>query len=196
MALEKQKVEKYKAEVQDYGERLGKEVRKMIDCSKTINYLLERNRMCGFCGGCEKCPLYKVTDKENMNDNCDMIEEKFPDKAITIVQEWSDEHQKKTYLSEFLKHYPNAPRDEDETPDNICPYDLGLKSEDCENCHHEYNRVECWNKPLPDEEGEKMIYKRTGKARKIHRRKKPKRQALLHKRGNVDCISNYFRLPL
>lgn len=30
MALEKQKVEKYKAEVQDYGERLGKEVRKMI----------------------------------------------------------------------------------------------------------------------------------------------------------------------
>lgn len=29
MALEKQKVEKYKAEVQDYGERLGKEVQKM-----------------------------------------------------------------------------------------------------------------------------------------------------------------------
>lgn len=45
MALEKQKVEKYKAEVQDYGERLGKEVQKMIDCSKTEEYFKEKNRM-------------------------------------------------------------------------------------------------------------------------------------------------------
>lgn len=42
MALKKQKVEKYKAEVQDYGERLGKEVQKMIDCSKTENYFAEK----------------------------------------------------------------------------------------------------------------------------------------------------------
>lgn len=45
MALEKQKVEKYKAEVQDYGERLGKEVQKMIDCSQTENYFAEKARM-------------------------------------------------------------------------------------------------------------------------------------------------------
>ena len=45
MALGKQKVEKYKAEVQDYGERLGKEVSKMIDCSKTENYFNEKARM-------------------------------------------------------------------------------------------------------------------------------------------------------
>ena len=31
MALEKQKVEKYKAEVQDYGKRLGKKVQPMIE---------------------------------------------------------------------------------------------------------------------------------------------------------------------
>ena len=31
MALEKQKVEKYKAEVQDYGKGLGKEIQKMIE---------------------------------------------------------------------------------------------------------------------------------------------------------------------
>lgn len=153
MALEKQKVEKYKAEVQDYGERLGKEVQKMIDCSKTINYLLERNRMCDFHGGCEECPLYNVTDKKNMFDNCDMIEEKFPDRAITIVQEWSDKHQKRTYLSEFLKHYPNALLRTDGIPKFICPHHLGLKS-DCEN-EGSNNCVKCWNQPLPDEEGEK-----------------------------------------
>lgn len=123
----------------------------MIDCSKTINYLLERNRMCDFHGGCEECPLYNVTDKKNMFDNCDMIEEKFPDKAITIVQEWSDEHQKKTYLSEFLKHYPNAVVNGDGIPDAICPYDLGLTNK------HECERtcIECWNqhiKPIKDGE--------------------------------------------
>lgn len=149
MALEKQKVEKYKTEAQDYGKRLGKEVQKMIDCSKTINYLLERNRMCDFHGGCEECPLYNVTDKKNMFDNCDMIEEKFPDKAITIVQEWSDEHQKKTYLSEFLKHYPNAVVNGDGTP-NFCPYRLGLMSED--NCRKDHNCVKCWNQHIEDGE--------------------------------------------
>ena len=153
MALEKQKVEKCKAEVQDYGERLGKEVQKMIDCSKTINYLLERNRMCGFYGGCEECPLYNVTDKKNMFDNCDMIEEKFPDKAITIVQEWSDEHPQKTFLSELLKNYPNIPLCCDGIPDGICPYDLGLMSMD--DCRKDYDCFKCWNQPLPDKEGEK-----------------------------------------
>lgn len=153
MALEKQKVEKYKAEVQDYGERLGKEVQKMIDCSKTINYLLERNRMCDFHGGCEECPLHNVTDKKNMFDNCDMIEEKFPDKAITIVQEWSDEHQKKTYLSEFLKNYPNAKLCDNGTPKYLCPHQLGLK--DIDDCRKYHICVECWNQPLPNEEGEK-----------------------------------------
>lgn len=150
MALEKQKVEKYKAEVQDYGERLGKEVQKMIDCSKTINYLLERNRMCDFHGGCEECPLYNVTDKKNMFDDCDMIEEKFPDKAIAIVQEWSDEHQKKTYLSEFLKHYPNVQLYEVGTPKGICPYHLGLMNKD--DCKKGRNCVECWNQPIEDGE--------------------------------------------
>lgn len=153
MALEKQKVEKYKAEVQDYGERLGKEVQKMIDCSKTISYLLERNRMCVFHGGCEECPLYNVTDKKNMFDDCDMIEEKFPDKAITIVQEWSDKHPQKTYLSEFLKNYPNVKLRDDETPKCLCPHQLGLK--DIDDCRKYHTCVECWNQPLPNEEGEK-----------------------------------------
>lgn len=55
-------MEKYKAEVQDYGERLGKEVQKMIDCSKTENYFAEKKRMTkragnGLCKlGCSNCP--------------------------------------------------------------------------------------------------------------------------------------------
>ena len=122
----------------------------MIDCSKTINYLLERNRMCDFHGGCEECPLYNVTDKKNMFDNCDMIEKKFPDKAITIVQEWSDEHPKKTYLSELLKYFPNIELDKYGAPRWICPHHLGLH--DIEGCKKNCTCIECWNQPIEDGE--------------------------------------------
>lgn len=157
MALEKQKVEKYKAEVQDYGERLGKEVQKMIDCSKTENYFAEKVRMTkraenGLCKlVCSNCPL--CSGNNNKGLSCTGFEMLYPEKAIAIVQKWSDEHPQKTYLSEFLKNYPNTPLDDDGTPDSICPYDLGLMSID--DCNKDYNCVKCWNQPIkPIKDGE------------------------------------------
>lgn len=66
-------------------------------------------------------------------------------------QKWSDEHPQKTYLSEFLKNYPNAPLNNNGTPESICLYDLGLMSYDdgidnCDNC------VKCWNQIIEDGE--------------------------------------------
>lgn len=97
MALEKQKVEKYKAEVQDYGERLGKEVQKMIDCSKTENYFAEKRRMTkeqqdGVCKlKCSSCPLSSFNNGSSDMIPCFAFEKFYPEKAIEIVQKWSDE---------------------------------------------------------------------------------------------------------
>lgn len=70
-------------------------------------------------------------------------------KAVKAVQEWSDAHPQRTYLSEFLKNYPNAPLDDYGTPKGVCPHTLGLMNiDDCDD-----NCIKCWNQPI--EGGEK-----------------------------------------
>lgn len=108
----------------------------MIDCSKTENYLAEKKRMTkitntGVCKiKCTNCPL---SEKNNGKGRlCVDYELHYPEKAIEIVQKWSDEHPRRTYLTELLKIFPNTPLKDDETPEFICPYYLGLK--DIDNC--------------------------------------------------------------
>ena len=50
----------------------------------------------------------------------------------------------KTFLSDFLEKYPNAPLEVNGTP-KICPYELGY-------CEHKCNKicVKCWNTPMED----------------------------------------------
>lgn len=149
MALKKQKVEKYKAEVQDYGERLGKEVQKMIDCSKTKDYFSEKRRMIKkhkyICKlNCDDCPL--GWSKNGKDISCETLEKSYPEQAISIIQKWSDENPQRIYLTEFLEHYPNAELDENGIP-KICPHCLGLK----DSCKSR-NCAECWNKRVEDGE--------------------------------------------
>ena len=138
---------------------------KMIDCNITKNYLREQARMTkssdvGVCRiSCNHCPLSRFNNDEEML--CTELELRHPEKAIAIVQKWSDEHPQRTYLSEFLKNYPNAqlktvllysPRIiSPEIPKCICPYHLGLMSSD--DCRKDHNCVKCWNQPI--EGGEK-----------------------------------------
>lgn len=70
----------------------------------------------------------------------------YPEKAIAIVQKWSDEHPRKTYLSEFLKNYPNVLFDDNGIPTVECPYRLGLISAD--ECEKNHSCIECWNQPV------------------------------------------------
>jgi hypothetical protein len=157
MALEKQKVGKYKAEVQDYGERLGKEVPKMIDCNITKNYFSEKARMTkkdklGRCKlHCGECLLNNKNNGTSENLLCGAFEAIYPEKAISIIQKWSDKHPQRTYLSELLRTFPNAELNCNGTPKRIhCPHHLGLK--DIDNC--DKGCVECWNQPMPAEGGE------------------------------------------
>ena len=96
---------------------------------------------------CKNCPL---SQKNNGKGRlCVDYELHYPEKAIAIMQKWSDEHPQKTFLTEFLKNYPNAQLKDDETPVGICPHHLGLINK--ENCKNR-NCVECWNQPIQDGE--------------------------------------------
>lgn len=138
----------------------------MIDCSKTENYFAEKRRMTkrtreeGCKIKCFECPLSSQNNGTSEFMSCITFEMLYPKKAIEIVQKWSDEHPQMTYLSEFLKNYPNAqlrtvllyspgaiPLG---IPKCICPYHLGLMSRD--NCRKDHNCVECWNQPIKDGE--------------------------------------------
>lgn len=127
----------------------------MIDCNITKNYLSEEARMAkssdvGVCRiSCNHCPLSRFNNDEKTL--CTELELTHPEKAIEIVQKWSDTHPQKTYLTEFLKHYPNVRLRTDGTPAGLCPHQLGLnKIADCgktDNCC-----AKCWNQPLPEKE--------------------------------------------
>lgn len=137
----------------------------MIDCTKTTNYFNEKLRMTkrhklkngGYACklDCSDCPLSHSNN--GLGVFCSNFETVYPEKAIEIVQRWSDENPQRTYLSVLLEHYPNVqlhvtgiltgiPRD-------ICPYQLGLMSiDDCPK--KDRNCVKCWNQPMPAEGGE------------------------------------------
>jgi len=116
------------------------------------NYLSEQARMTkssdvGVCRiSCNHCPLSRFNNDEEML--CTELELRHPEKAIAIIQKWSDEHPQRTCLSEFLEHYPNVQLYDTGLPKGVCPYNLGLTDiDDCDN-----NCVKCWNQPIEDGE--------------------------------------------
>ena len=131
-------------------------MKKLIDCSRTENYLAEKQRMTKkhkpnageyICElDCLDCPLSHSNN--GIGEPCFGLETLYPEKVIAIVQKWSDEHPQKTYLSEFLKNYPNAPLADNGTPD-ICPEKLGL-TDIKKPCFGDC--VECWNQPVEESE--------------------------------------------
>lgn len=124
----------------------------MIDCTKTEQYFAEKQRMVKLQTGevceisCEECPLSSMNNGEGIV--CSDFETCYPEKAIAIIQKWSDKHPQKTYLTELLEKYPNAPLDDDGAPKRICPHALGLTDiDDCDD-----NCIKCWNQPIEDGE--------------------------------------------
>lgn len=107
-----------------------------IDCSKTLNYVAERKRMCHnyeICG--LGCPLKKYRLTCNQMD-C------ITQEHIDIVQKWSDEHPLESMAERFFKMFPNAPKNKNNDP-RCCPKNLGWDSRpDCDlGC------AVCWNRP-------------------------------------------------
>ena len=124
----------------------------MIDCTKTTNYFTEKLRMTkrtknGLCKiKCSNCPLCNNNNGEGLS--CPTFEIYYPEKAIEVVQKWSDEHPQKTFLTEFLKNYPNA--ELDHGVPKVCLKKLGAVS-DCAKTKKgdlHISCYRCWNQPV------------------------------------------------
>lgn len=137
-------------------QNFGKEVQKMIDCNITKNYFNEKQRMTKmrklYAGiykcklNCSDCPLSSLNNDATDKMTCREFESLYPEQAISIVQRWSNANPQRTYLTEFLEHYPNAKLNDAGVPDGICPYMLGLTdNHDCKR-----SCVECWNQHIGD----------------------------------------------
>ena len=134
----------------------------MIDCSKTENYFAEKRRMTKkrklygntyMCElDCANCPLNSSNNGASDKTSCSDFETFYPEQAAAIVQQWSDEHPQKTYLTELLKIFPNTPLNDDGTPKGICLHELGATSLD--NCEVDNACAKCWNQPISIEDDE------------------------------------------
>ena len=126
-----------------------------MDCSKIEIFLSEWYRLCkSKAVGCEACATCKMWFLDKEQGGCKASVMKDPQRAIKIVQKWSDEHPQKTLLTEFLKSYPKTELNSDGCP-YIAPCELGivkLKDECKGEGVHRYPCRECWNTPIEESE--------------------------------------------
>ena len=116
-----------------------------IDCSNTVNFLKEFNRMCT-TEGCLNCKMYNVDS--NTCYICGNSEKEYSDFTIKTVQEWSDNHQQKTRGEIFIEMFPEA-----STYDGVPliePCDMISNGSTCDKCkYYDENHpcAEYWNEP-------------------------------------------------
>lgn len=119
-----------------------------------VRYLKERMRMCHSFGNtsCGGCPIYA----ERGILTCTQFQNIFPGQIVEIVEKWSKEHPRKTFLQDFLEKYPNALIEDGAFP-AACPFQLGYETESekdkngyCESTARDSCR-RCWNRPIEEE---------------------------------------------
>ncbi len=105
-----------------------------------VKFIKERDRMCRFyhhAGDCYQCPAKdcECSALEGMVDD---------DNIVTIVEEWSAAHPRKTRQSVFLAQWPNGMTDDDgivgtcpRHVDKIYICDLN-RFGGCPNCRREF----------------------------------------------------------
>lgn len=122
-----------------------------VDCSVTVNFLQEYDRMCNSFKDyfCNECPMYKHNNGELRY--CENLIKEFPDRAVEIVQQWSDEHSVKTRLEDLLEKVPKIALNDVTKAPYIKPYHFGY----CENCAMCPLRAKasvgaeyCWSEPV------------------------------------------------
>lgn len=118
-----------------------------IDCSKTVNFFDEHKRMCAKEKenelACSECPLSYT--RNSTGYGCATYIRQYPDKAVSIVQKWSDAHQQKTYAEDFFEKFPNAPKEDDGTPKS-CWGDVYSNG----GCNVQSICKDCWNRIMED----------------------------------------------
>lgn len=123
----------------------------MADCSKTLDFLREHNRMCdGFV--CKDCPMGRENRPQTSEEYCGDFVNNHTEDAIAIVQKWSDEHPVMTWegkLRELLPHAPIAEIMYEYCPQQIfgdpAPFDIDCEGEGTEPC------LACWRSEYKEE---------------------------------------------
>ena len=93
-----------------------------MDCSKTINFFHELKGLC---------------DEDAT-------------RVIEIVQKWSDEHPKKTYIQDFFEKFPKAKLDSDGTPFACRKKRYGGVRPNDKRCDRRGACNNCWNEPMEE----------------------------------------------
>lgn len=116
-----------------------------IDCNKTVNFIPEKERMCGSFDDCLDCPLNSTNN--SVGAGCEIMVTSHTDKAVEIVQKWSDEHQQKTYAEDFFEKFPNAAKEIGGTPKS-CWRNVYGSGNDCPVIDHDC--AKCWNQTMEE----------------------------------------------
>ena len=113
-----------------------------IDCSNTINFFKEKERLTKNCNiACVECPFYRKNN--GMDVGCNILIRHHTEKAVEILQKWSEENPVKTRLDDFKEKYPNYFREtKDDTPNVCCRYLGYIDKCPLTKCS------KCWNMPL------------------------------------------------
>jgi hypothetical protein len=118
-----------------------------IDCRVTVNFLRESKRMCEYYRhDCDNCPMSIMNN--GYDRLCTVAIEQYPDRAVEIVQEWSDDHPVKTRIDDLKERFPNVSLDSEGIP-CFSPSVLGYCG-DCDRCRNWENSYtrNCWDEPL------------------------------------------------
>ena len=96
-----------------------------------LEFLKERNRLCGSYRGCVGCPFGAAECVVR-----DMTSEHTCKRIVAIVEQWSKEHPRKTRQSVFLEQFPEAKIDVNGVV-GLCPTYISAAHRDSDRgCNH------------------------------------------------------------
>lgn len=110
-----------------------------------MEYFKTKDRMTKGCSiDCYECGFH--ANNNGKNAPCRSLEIAYPETAIEIVYNWGKDHPVKTMMQDFFEKFPNAPKNDDGTP-QCCPKNCGYTEEDY--CGDLYgNCLMCWSRPI------------------------------------------------
>jgi hypothetical protein len=109
-----------------------------------VLFLKEKHRVCK-TELCVKCKL--SSNNNGAGIPCESYIAKHPEKAVAIVEKWSNENPLKTNKDKFFEMFPKAPKDNNGYPP-ILVCDLGWCGTVCSNCKYDtQTSTFCWDLP-------------------------------------------------
>lgn len=113
-----------------------------------VLFLKEKHRMCKSYGfsRCRRCELNE--NKNGKQISCGGFVYQYPEEAVAIVEEWSNENPLKTKKDKFFEMFPNAPKVGGGYPLGH-PCDIGwCGGITCGSCERRHTKIyECWDLP-------------------------------------------------